>query len=177
MEIKSTDRDNFKLIYQQNYQTIMQVIVHIVYNLEIAQDLTQETFIKFYQKNMTFKSEDEAKYWLLKVAKNLALNHVRRNKREDAMIEKVKNVPGSGIVDEDVASNIIDSEEKRELKKALDSLPDKLREVMLLKLYGGLNYKGMSEVLGTSEANIKVRVFRARKELEKYLSREESDVY
>ena len=79
MEIKSTDRDDFKRVYDENYHLLIQVIMHIVYNIEIAEDLTQETFERFYVKNMTFPSEDDAKYWLLRVAKNLALNHVRRN--------------------------------------------------------------------------------------------------
>ena len=62
MEIKSTDRDDFRRIYDADYHLIIQVIMHIVYNAEIAEDLTQETFERFYVKNMTFPSEDDAKY-------------------------------------------------------------------------------------------------------------------
>lgn len=71
MEIKSTDRDDFKRVYDANYGLLVQVVMHIVYNLEIAEDLTQETFEKFYVKNMTFPSEDDARYWLLQDRKSV----------------------------------------------------------------------------------------------------------
>lgn len=177
MEIKSTDREDFKVIYDLNYSVVMQVIMHIVYNQEIAEDLTQETFERFYLQNKTFPDEDQAKYWLLRVAKNLALNHLRRNKREIQMIEKVKNLPGNGIDTPDVSKRIVEDETKREVRRAIEALPEKLRYVILLKEYTDLDYKGISEVLNISETNVKVRVFRARKELQELLSREEGDVY
>ena len=94
MNIKSTDREDFRLIYEQNFELLMQVVIHIVYNIDIAEDLVQEAFERFYVRNMSFPSEDDARYWLLRVAKNLALNYVRRNKREGEMVEKGKPDPG-----------------------------------------------------------------------------------
>ncbi len=176
MEIKSTDRDDFRAIYEANYHLIIQVIQHIVYNLEIAEDLTQETFERFYVKNMTFPSEDDAKYWLLRVAKNLALNHIRRNKREIQMIEKIKKVPIESSSKEGIGK-IIEEENKREVRLAISQLPESLRLVIQLKEFSDLDYKSIGKVLGISETNVKVRVHRARKKLEELLTREDKDVY
>ncbi len=176
MEIKSTDRDDFRAIYEANYHLIIQVIQHIVYNLEIAEDLTQETFERFYVKNMTFPSEDDAKYWLLRVAKNLALNHIRRNKREIQMIEKIKKVPIESSSKEGIGK-IIEEENKREVRLAISQLPENLRLVIQLKEFSDLDYKSIGKVLGISETNVKVRVHRARKKLEELLTREDKDVY
>ena len=177
MEIKSTDRDDFRRIYDADYHLIIQVIMHIVYNIEIAEDLTQEAFERFYVKNMTFPSEDDAKYWLLRVAKNLALNHIRHTKRETEMVEKVKRMPSQTVDDNDGAKAAIEAENRREVRAAIESLPENLRLVIQLKEYSGLDYKAIAKVLGISETNVKVRVFRARKKLEEALSTEDRDVY
>ncbi len=177
MEIKSTDRDDFRCIYDANYHLIMQVIMHIVYNIEIAEDLTQEAFERFYVKNMTFPSEDDARYWLLRVAKNLALNHIRRNKREIEMVEKVRQMPSAAVESRDGAQAAVEAENRREVRAAIEALPENLRMVIQLKEYSGLDYKSIAKVLGISETNVKVRVHRARKKLEETLSTEDRDVY
>ena len=177
MEIKSTDRDDFRRIYDENYHLIIQVIMHIVYNIEIAEDLTQEAFERFYVKNMTFPSEDDAKYWLIRVAKNLALNHVRRTKREIELVEKARHNPSLSVESRDAAQVAVEADEKRVVRTAIESLPENLRLVIQLKEYSGLDYKAIAKVLGISETNVKVRVYRARKKLEEALSTEDRDVY
>lgn len=176
MEIKSTNRDCFKLIYDSNYDLIMSVIVHIVYNQDIAEDLTQEAFERFYLKNMTFPSEEDARYWLLRVAKNLALNSIRRNKREIQMVDKFKK-SSDGYSESDGSKELIAQEMKKEVRNAIESLPENLRVVIQLKEFSGLDYKTIGKVLGISETNVKVRVYRARKRLEELLVKEDLDVY
>ena len=178
MEIKSTDLKDFKLIYNECYPLLMKICYHVVYNLDIAQDLVQETFERFYMKNMSFPSEDDAKYWLIRVSKNLALNHVRRNKREINMVEKVKQLPTtSATYVVDGVKELSDKETIKEVRSAIEMLPDNLKMVITLKEYGDLDYKAIGKILGISESNVKVRVHRARKKLEEILSKEDGYVY
>ena len=177
MEVKSTNRDDFRKVYDANYTLLMQVVMHIVYNQEIAEDLVQEAFERFYVKNISFPTMDEAKYWLLRVSKNLALNHIRRNKREIQLVEKVKKLPGETVNFFDSSKAVIEEEERRNLGEAVNSLPENLRSVIQLKEYSGLDYKAIGKVLGISETNVKVRVHRARKKLEEILAAEDRDVY
>ena len=177
MEVKSTNRDDFRKVYDANYTLLMQVVMHIVYNQEIAEDLVQEAFERFYVKNISFPTMDEAKYWLLRVSKNLALNHIRRNKREIQLVEKVKKLPGETVNFFDSSKAVIEEEERRNVREAVNSLPENLRSVIQLKEYSGLDYKAIGKVLGISETNVKVRVHRARKKLEEILSAEDRDVY
>ena len=177
MEVKSTNRDDFRKVYDANYTLLMQVVMHIVYNQEIAEDLVQEAFERFYVKNISFPTMDEAKYWLLRVSKNLALNHIRRNKREIQLVEKVKKLPGETVNFFDSSKAIIEEEERRNVREAVNSLPENLRSVIQLKEYSGLDYKAIGKVLGISETNVKVRVHRARKKLEEILAAEDRDVY
>ncbi|MBS7378878.1 MAG: RNA polymerase sigma factor [Candidatus Ornithospirochaeta sp.] len=177
MEVKSTNRDDFRKVYDANYTLLMQVVMHIVYNQEIAEDLVQEAFERFYVKNISFPTMDEAKYWLLRVSKNLALNHIRRNKREIQLVEKVKKLPGETVNFFDSSKAVIEEEERRNVREAVNSLPENLRSVIQLKEYSGLDYKAIGKVLGISETNVKVRVHRARKKLEEILAAEDRDVY
>ena len=177
MEVKSTNRDDFRKVYDANYTLLMQVVMHIVYNQEIAEDLVQEAFERFYVKNISFPTMDEAKYWLLRVSKNLALNHTRRNKREIQLVEKVKKLPGETVNFFDSSKAVIEEEERRNVREAVNSLPENLRSVIQLKEYSGLDYKAIGKVLGISETNVKVRVHRARKKLEEILAAEDRDVY
>ena len=177
MEVKSTNRDDFRKVYDANYTLLMQVVMHIVYNQEIAEDLVQEAFERFYVKNISFPTMDEAKYWLLRVSKNLALNHIRRNKREIQLVEKVKKLPGETVNFFDSSKAVIEEEERRNVREAVNSLPENLRSVIQLKEYSGLDYKAIGKVLGISETKVKVRGHRARKKLEEILAAEDRDVY
>lgn len=152
--------------------------MHIVYNQEIAEDLVQEAFERFYVKNMSFPTMEDAKYWLLRVTKNLALNHLKRNKRDSLLVEKVRKMPlGEGANYNDSSSELIAQEEKKNVRDAIEALPENLKLVIKLKEYSGLDYKAIGKVLGISETNVKVRVHRARRKLESLLSLEEKDVY
>lgn len=175
MEIQSTDLEDFWLIYNANYTLLMQVSVHIVYDQCAAEDLTQEAFERFYVKNMKFPSEDDARYWLLRVVKNLSLNYIKRKEREARMTEKLKE-EDAGVGKEDASAGLVQEDEKERVRAAIESLPENLKSVIKLKEYTDLDYKGISKVLGISVANVKVRVFRARKKLEEIL-REDEDVY
>ena len=171
MEIKSTDRDDFRLVYDANYHLLVQVIMHIVYNLEVAEDLTQEAFERFYVKNMTFPSEDDAKYWLLRVAKNGALNYVKRKERERRAYEKALKEDTRSM---DSGETILLKDEScSKVQEALDKLPEKLRTVLILKEYSDMNYKEIGRILGITEGNVKVRVFRAREQLANIIGKDE----
>ena len=70
---------------------------------------------------------------------------------------------------------LLKEDAKRIALEALNKLPKSLREVLILREYGDLNYKEIGKVLGITEGNVKIRMFRAREQLEKIL--EADDVY
>ena len=177
MEIKSTDNDSFRLVYDKCYSVLIRICYHVVYNMDIAEDLVQEAFERFYLKNITFPNEDEARYWLIRVVRNIALNHLRRGKRESAMLDKVRNRAAGKAADKDAQRILDEGETIKEVRKAVSELPENLRMVIILKEYGGLDYKSIGKVLGISEGNVKIRVHRARKKLEESLAGDEAYVY
>ena len=77
----------------------------------------------------------------------------------------------------DAPNDVIVSEESKDVRDAILSLPENLRLALQLKEFSGLDYKAIGRILGISETNVKVRIHRARKKLEQTLGKEDRDVY
>jgi len=174
MKIFSNDPDSFKTVYGQSFPIIVRVAYHITLDIEVAEDICQEAFIRFYNRSISFPSEDQARYWLIRVTKNLAFNYYKRRKREKNALEKYshENTQHSTNGEEDVMR----SETEKIIHNALDKLPPKLRSVLVLKEYGNLSYREIGRILHITENNVKVRVHRARIILETLLKEEEIHV-
>lgn len=172
MEVRSGDEAAFRQVYEEVFPVIMKVAYHVTYNMDVAEDICQDAFVRFYDRDMVFPAVDDAKYWLIRVAKNLAVNHVKRKAREAASLEKLKRItPASNR--RDGADELLFQESTERVRRAVSALPEKHKTVIVLKEYAGLDYKQISRILRISESNVKVRVHRARKELEALLERED----
>ena len=153
----------FQRLYDSTFQILLRVAYRITNNWEAAEDICQESFFRLYEKNMVFPSKEEAKYWLIRVVKNAALNYAKRKARERIVYQRAfredhrQEETGEGL--------LVKKETTEEVKSALEELPDNLRMVLILKEYADMNYKEIGKVLGISEGNVKVRVFRARERL------------
>ena len=153
----------FKRLYDSTFQVLFRVAFRVTNSSEAAEDLCQESFFRLYEKNMVFPNPEEAKYWLIRVVKNAALNYAKRKERERKAYQRAfredhrQEETGEGL--------LVKKETSQEVQAALDKLPENLRMVLILKEYAEMNYKEIGRVLGISEGNVKVRVFRARERL------------
>jgi RNA polymerase sigma-70 factor (ECF subfamily) len=153
----------FRKVYDSTFPILYKVAYRITNASDAAEDLCQDAFFRLHEKNMVFPSPEEATYWLIRVVKNAALNYAKRKQRERkayqrAFKEDVRQA-------ETGESELVKKETKEVIVKALDKLPENLRMVLIFKEYAELNYKEIGRVLGISEGNVKVRVFRARERL------------
>jgi len=158
----------FKCLYDSIFPVLFRVAYRISNSKEAAEDLCQDCFFRLYEKNIVFPNPDEAKYWLIRVVKNASLNYAKRKERERkayqrAFREEVKR-------EESGESALVRKETSHEVEAALEKLPENLRIVLILKEYAEMNYKEIGRVLGISEGNVKVRVFRARERLAAFLN-------
>lgn len=171
MSGQTSGKEPFEKIYQAVYPILVRVSYHITGDMAIAEDLCQEAFIRYYQRDTPFPSLDQAKYWLIRVVKNLAFNHEKRKGREKKAHERILKEPQRES--ESGETEVIKKETYDIVKSALHKLPYKLRTVLVLREYGGLNYKEIASILKITEGNVKVRVFRAREQLSKLIDEEE----
>ena len=130
-----------------------------------ADDLTNETFLRAMLALDGFRGESSVKTWLLRIARNLFLNRVKREKRTtslDALIERGVSFRAQHPNPEDAAMAL---ERERDLQRALLTLSETDRSLLLLTSQEKLPYKDIAQILGISVAAVKVRVFRARQRL------------
>jgi len=153
----------FRRVYDSAFPVLYRVAFRIAGSGEAAEDLCHDAFSRLHEKNMVFPNAQEATYWLIRVVKNASLNYAKRKQRERrayqrAFREETRQAEtGEGV--------LVRKETAGEVSAALDRLPDNLRIVLVLKEYAELNYREIGRMLGISEGNVKVRVFRARERL------------
>ncbi|MFP4383013.1 MAG: RNA polymerase sigma factor [Spirochaetia bacterium] len=170
--------DRNESFFDEIYEKVFPIVYRIVYKItgrsDVSEDLCQEAFIKYHQRMNSIPDPEQAKFWLIRVSKNLALNYQKRKGRERKAYLKVLKEPSRPMdTGEDEA---LKKEASAAVKVALEKLPEKLRVVMILKEYSNLNYKEIASTLGISEGNVKVRVYRAREYLSKLLDEGETYV-
>ena len=164
---------DFKKIYDETMQLLYKVSYRVVNDEEAAEDLAHDSLIKANEKALVFPTINDAKYWLIRVVKNASLNYVKRKQREKKAYEKVLYEDHRAAPSGETA--YLKAESMQTAKAALEKLPPHLKEVLVLREYAGLNYKEIGKIVGITEDNVKVRVFRAREKLLTFL--EADDVY
>lgn len=170
---RAADPADFREIYDQVMRLLYTISFRIVNDMEAAEDLAHDSLIKANEKQMVFPSMDDAKFWLIRVVKNASLNYVKRKERERKAYEKAlyedHRKQDSGETD------VLKAESIDRAKEALNKLPKKLREVLILREYADMNYKEIGKTLNITEGNVKIRMFRAREQLAKLIG--EDDVF
>jgi RNA polymerase sigma-70 factor (ECF subfamily) len=153
----------FRRLYDSAFPILYKVAYRIANSAEVSEDLCQEAFFRLHEKNMVFPSPEEATYWLIRVVKNASLNYAKRKQRERRAYQRAFKEENRQA--ETGEGELIKKETRDDVLEALNKLPENLRIVLVFKEYAELNYKEIGRVLGISEGNVKVRVFRARERL------------
>ena len=170
VEINAGNPADFKKIYDECMELLYRISYRVVNDEEVAEDLAHDSLIKANEKSLVFPSLDDAKFWLIRVVKNASLNYVKRKDREHKAYEKVLYEDHRKF--DSGETDLMKAETIRKTREALDKLPKKLKEVIILREYGDLNYKEIGKVLGITEGNVKIRIFRAREQLLKLIGEE-----
>ncbi|MGA2478463.1 MAG: RNA polymerase sigma factor [Spirochaetia bacterium] len=164
---------SFDVVYETLFPIIYRVSLRVTGDKEIAEDLCHEAFIKLMQRADLLPDLEQSKYWLIRVVKNLSLNYEKRRTREKAAYTRLTRM-NTGV-SESSEKQIMRQETRSDVQNALDALPFNLRAPLVFREYGDLSYREIGSILGISESNVKVRIFRARERLEKALG--EGDAY
>ena len=167
-------RQLFREVYDKTSPILIRVAYRITFDIEVAEELCHDAFIKLYERLDRIPDQAEMKYWLIRVVKNMALNYAKRQKRERHAYQRVFYEPSKDSESgEDIA---LKRESSLAVQRALNKLPSKLREVLVLIEYGRLNYREIGKILNITEANVKVRAYRAREKLATFLEKEDVHV-
>lgn len=171
---ESTDGELMQLIAQGNKKAFHEVYsrysalvfgysLRLLKNRAVAEDITQDVWIKTVRLAASYRGEGSLKGWLLKVTRNTALNHFRDNAKD------LQSVPmedaGAEVPVEDFERMIFQKAEVAQLKKALDELPEAQRVALIMWVSEKLSYAEIASEMNLSESAVKSLIFRARRAL------------
>lgn len=128
----------------------------------LAEDLAQEAFMRVYAKASSYKSGPKFTTWLYTIATNLARDAAKYARRHPAGRIEEATAVDLRATDPDPSAAVLRHEREERVHRALASLPEGAREVLLLRDVQGLSYEEIAEVHGTPVGTAKSRVARAR---------------
>jgi RNA polymerase sigma-70 factor (ECF subfamily) len=173
--------DAFEVLVNRHEQRVYSMALRMLGQQYDAEDVTQQTFLSALEHLKAFRGEAAFSTWLLRITAHAALKILRKRKGQEAVsleeAAEVSESTGTVAHPEFIADWRQSPEElvhQREvqhlLEQALAQLDEKHRLVFLLRDVEGLSVKEAAEMLGLSEANIKVRLLRARLQLREQLT-------
>ena len=153
---RTGDQAAFAQLFEQFHAPILNYLHRMVNDRAVAEDLTQDTFIKAYKALPRTRDDLSFKAWVYRIATNTAISHMRRGKI-------IKWLPILG--DRETGDEAIDRTVTRQtdISRALDELPKHYAAVLLLRHYQGLSLAETAQALEITENAAKLRLFRARK--------------
>ncbi|WP_040209015.1 sigma-70 family RNA polymerase sigma factor [Neobacillus jeddahensis] len=149
-------------------QEILQLVYSYVKNKGLAEDLTQEIFIKCYKALPTYSGKSKLRTWLWRIAINHCKDYLKSWYYKNVMITDQEPVK-SKTKKEMIEQAVIQKEEGDELIAAIMMLPIKYREVIYLFYYEDLPIKEIAHLTDTGENTVKTRLKRAKELLKKRL--------
>ncbi|UCE48031.1 MAG: sigma-70 family RNA polymerase sigma factor, partial [Phycisphaerales bacterium] len=169
------DSEAFGELVRRYGDSLLGYLTKICRNREQAKDLFQETFRKVHEKAHTLKSS-HFKSWLYTIATRVAMDSLRRESRVRVVSLNQPpgcdgdNCPELGAVataeeTNDPSAQAVRAEQKEQVRRALESLPDRQRLTVVLAYYQGLSYREVATALDCSIGTVKTQMFRALRTL------------
>jgi RNA polymerase sigma-70 factor (ECF subfamily) len=162
------DERAFSLIVRAYEVPVFNYVMRLVGDRALAEDLTQEVFIRVYQGLPKFSLRSKFTTWLFQVTKNRVLDELRASERRPRALVSIDDAPALEVVDAPVEQ----VETIAALWTAVDQLNVDLKMALLLRDVVGLSYNEIADSLDTTLATVKWRIFKAREEVQLALARE-----
>lgn len=159
------DEEEFTRVFTEIYPSLCRFLESLLGNHAAAQDIAQECFMRLFRQKSKDIKPDEARFWLFRVARNLALNEIRNSKKRGSFLGRIIEAFYAPRPDQ---AEVYEHDEATRLAIGmLQVLPEHQRAVLLLREQEEMSYQEIAQVLSVSEAKVKVDLFRARKALQK----------
>ncbi len=171
------DRQAYALLIEEYKIPIYNLAYRMTGNLQDAEDLAQETFLRSFNQLYRYDVKRSFFTWIYTVSLNIIRNHLKKSSyhRLDG-IRQGERMPGTSdfgnnqlIAPETRAGDELSKEREEILEICLQKISPELRELLILRFYQGLSFEVISDITGLSLSAIKMRVYRGLEKLRKYI--------
>lgn len=168
--VQKGDRDSFGQLVERFQTRIFSFCYQFFRDRDIATEMAQETFLRAYRYIKKYDSKRKFSTWIYSIAKNICIDEKRKMDRSRTVpIDEVN--PGSIQASQesqhlkDPSQISLQLEDRMLLEEAITRLPEKYRTALILCYFQEMSYQEIAETLGLSLNLVKVRIFRAKKQL------------
>jgi len=159
------DASAFAYLVDNYKNMVFSLAYKMTKNKEEAEEVSQDTFIKAFKNLSNFKGDSKFSTWLYRICYHTTLDAIKKNKKNNYTFE-INEVTYNQIQSvETILQGIERKERSLIMDKCLMKLPDEERSILWMFYYDELSLKEIIEVTNLSEANLKVKLHRARKKL------------
>lgn len=170
-KVLSGETSAYELLILKYQNRVFYSAMNIVKNREFAEDISQDAFLKAFEKLDTLQDKANFFAWLKRITINLALNHYDRGKRivdmetEDSDSSYFDRIAGGSNPEE----YLIKGELKRYVRMFVDALPERLRTVIVMREIEDMSYEEISDILNIPLGTVRSRLFNARQVIKERL--------
>lgn len=165
-KVREGDVDKLAVLFERHHKALFHFFVHMAGGRETAEDLTQDVFFRMLKYRHTYAPEGRFASWMYQIARNAYLDF-RRKQGNEAQWPDDENGRELEPVDPEPAADarVERSQDVAVLRQALAALPPEKREILVLSRFQNLKYDEIAEILRCDVGAVKVRVFRAVRQL------------
>ena len=172
---KKGDYRAFDLLVLKYQSRIVSIAFKFVKEIQLAEDISQESFIKAYRSIDSFREESAFYTWLYRITANTAKNYlVSKGRRKESSISELsisENEDFFELPTNDSPEQILMAQSlKNTIYDALSGLPEETRTALSLREFEGLNYEEIAEIMNCPVGTVRSRIFRGREALENLIS-------
>jgi len=172
---KKGDYRAFDLLVLKYQSRIVSIAFKFVKEIQLAEDISQEAFIKAYRSIDSFREESAFYTWLYRITANTAKNYlVSKGRRKESSISEMSISENEDIFElptNDSPEQILMAQSLKDtIYDALSGLPEDTRTALSLREFEGFNYEEIAEIMNCPVGTVRSRIFRGREALEDLIS-------
>lgn len=164
------DANAFEELVLKYEKTVYNLALRMVGDRDDASDMTQEAFIKAYGSLSSFRGDSKFSVWIYRITTNVCLDFLRSKSRKQQVSLTVSDDDEDAQLDipdpkADPEQQLMQKISMQSVEEGLKTLPDKQRQILVMRELGGMSYAEIGAALSLEEGTVKSRIFRARKRL------------
>jgi len=160
-QVQAGDTAQLAFLFERYHVPLFQYLLHMSANRALSEDLTQEVFFRVLKYAASYDSSFPFTVWLYRMARNAYFDSVHK-RRGETLGTDLDLRPSEEAMPEEIVAR---KQDTMFLNEALRKLPDDKREILVLSRFQNLPYQEIAQVLKCEVGTVKVRVYRALKEL------------
>ena len=147
-------------LYSLYYKDVYAFLLSLSKDTHIAEDVTQETFLKVMRNIGKFKGDCDIRVWMFQIAKNTFFTYAEKKRKE--LADTIEDVADEIAGDVNIVEQLDDRETAMEIHRILHTLEDPYKEVFHLRTFGELSFSNIAQIYGKTESWARVTYHRAK---------------